>query len=150
MGGFTNFKLKDVSEMNIMKHNAKLRVFKVPEKYRFYSVSDVLLQYEYFKIGDGAWPEAQFPKDKINSFEDFKKYWNPKALGVVFVPHFGQLTFDCYFGRTSKRAMRGIAKYLAENHRDIESAGGSYETFFERGMTKLERQIMKESAINFK
>jgi hypothetical protein len=149
MGGFTKFQLKDTSEENIAKHNAKLREFGVAKKYRFYSLEDVRIEYEYFKLEDGNWPEEFFPKDKIKSFKDFQKYWNPKALGEVFVAPIGALIFDCYFGRTSKNAMRGIGKYLAVNHRDIELATGSYDTFFERGMTRLERQIMKESSIKF-
>ncbi len=149
MGGFTKFQLKDTSEENIAKHNAKLREFGVTKKYRFYSLVDVRIEYEYFKLGDGNWPEEFFPKRMIKSFEDFQRYWNPKALGEVFVAPIGALIFDCYFGRTSKNAMRRIGKYLAENHRDIELATGSYDTFFERGMTRLERQIMKESNIKW-
>ncbi len=149
MGGFTKFQLKDKSEENIAKHNAKLREFGVSKKYGFYSLEDVRIEYEYFKLGDGNWPENLFPKDKIKSFKDFQKYWSPEALGEVFVAPIGALIFDCYFGRTSKNAMRRIGKYLAENHRDIELAEGSYDTFFERGMTRLERQIMKESNIKW-
>jgi hypothetical protein len=117
--------------------------------FKYDSHLDVRIEYEYFKLEDGNWPEEFFPKDKIKSFKDFQKYWNPKALGEVFVAPIGALIFDCYFGRTSKNAMRGIGKYLAVNHRDIELATGSYDTFFERGMTRLERQIMKESSIKF-
>ena len=28
----------------------------------------------------------QLTKDKINSLDDFKKYWSPEALGENFVP----------------------------------------------------------------
>jgi hypothetical protein len=147
MGGFTKFQLKDTSEKNISKQNDLLKSYGVPKKYRFYSLEDVLFEYESFKLGAGYYPANLFPRDKIKSFEDFQKYWNSKAIGEVFVAPIGALVFDCYFGRTSKRAMRNIGRYLSDNHREIESASGSYETFFEDGMTRLERQIMKESNI---
>ena len=148
MGGFTQFKLRDKSQENIDKHNAILDEYKVNKKYRFYSERDVLLEWEAFKANNGTFPEHLFPKDKIKTFENFKKYWSPEAIGEVFCPEYGTLQFDCYFGRTSKRAMRNIGRYLADHHRDIKSMHGSYETFFERGMTKLERKIMEESDIN--
>ncbi len=150
MGGFTQFKLKNKTPENIAKHNALLISHGVPKKYRFYSELDTMFEYEAFKKGIGAFPEHQFPKDKIKSYNDFKKYWSTKALGEVFVPPYGTLQFDCYFGRTSKRAMRNIGKYLVENHESIDSMHGSYETFFERGLTKIERQILKESSIKHK
>lgn len=149
MGGFTKFQLKDTSNENIAKHNMLLRKFGVPKKFFFYSLNNLIEEYEGFRRGDGVFPESFFPRDKIKSFDDFQRYWSTEALGEIFVPPFGALTFDCYFSRTSKRAMRNIAKYLADNHKDIESASGSYITFFERGMTKQERQIMKESNIKF-
>ena len=144
MGGFTQVFLKDTSRTNIDSHNAKLEIKKVPQKYRYSSDFDTIIEYEYFKEGKGAFPEDQFPKDKINSLEDFKKYWSPEALGEIFVAPTGTLQFDCYFGRTSKRAMRNIGKYLAENSTAIKKVSGSFSTFCERGMTKLEQQIMKE------
>lgn len=144
MGGFTKVVLKDVSRENIDKQNARLELYKVPKKYRFYSEQDVILEYEAFKMHDGVFPENQFPRDKIKSFEDFKKYWSPEALGEVFVPHYGTLTFDCYFGRTSQRAMRNIGRYLGYNVKYIKKVDGSFSTFAERGMTKIERQIMTE------
>lgn len=147
MGGFTQVFLKETNQANIDKHNAKLEVYGVPKKYRFYSEFDVRLEYEFFKVGEGEFPEDLFPRDEIKSFVDFKRYWSPSALGEVFVPHFGTLQFDCYFGRTSKRAMRAIGKYIADNHSDIDRVSGSFSTFMERGMTKLEREIINESGI---
>ena len=144
MGGFTQVYLKDTSRSNIDKHNALLRLYNVPKEYHYHSESNDIFQYEAFKMRIGTWREEFFPKDKINSFEDFKKYWSPKALGEVFVPYEGTLQFDCCFGRTSKRAMRNIGRYLADNVRDIEKTRGSFSTFMERGMTKLEQQLMKE------
>jgi hypothetical protein len=147
MGGFTKIQLKDTSQENIDKHNARLELNGVRERYRFYSERNVIFEYEAFKMGDGVFPENQFPKDKINSLDDFKKYWSPEALGEVFVPRIGTLTFDCYFGRTSKRAMRNIGRYLGMNAKHLKEVGGSFETFCERGMTKLEREIMKENGL---
>jgi hypothetical protein len=145
MGGLTKVFLKDISRGNIDKHNARLELNKVPKKYRYYSEQDIRLEYEAFLIGDGVFEERFFPKDKINSLEDFKKYWSPEALGEVFVPHVGTLQFDCYFGRTSKRAMRNIGRYLVDNVHHIEKVSGSFSTFCERGMTKLEQEIMREN-----
>ena len=145
MGGFTAIYLKDTSEENIMKQNELLRHYGVAKKYGFYSEKDIQFEYDGFCIGTGVFPEHLFPKDKIKSYNDFKRYWSPKALGECFVPYVGSLTFDCYFGRTSKRAMRGIGKYLADNYHEIKSMDGSFETFFERGMTRLEMKIMHEA-----
>lgn len=145
MGGFTQVFLRDKSRTNIDRHNALLKLYKIPEKYRYYSEADVIFEYEAFKMGLGAFSERQFPKDKIKSLNDFKQYWSPSALGETFCPHFGTLQFDCYFGRTSKHAMRNIGKYLADHYRDIEKTSGSFDTFAERGMTKLEQQILKEN-----
>ena len=61
-----------------------------------------------------------------------------------FVPKFGTLSFDCYFGRTSDRAMRNIGRYIGMNAKHIKSTGGSFSTFMERGMTKFERELMEE------
>lgn len=148
MGGFTQVKLKDTSRANIDKHNALLKHYKVPEKYRYYSEYDVIFEYEGFKLGTGVFPERQFPRDKIKSLEDFKQYWSSKALGEVFVPPYGTLQFDCYFGRTSKRAMRNMGRYIADHVRDIAKTDGSFSTFMERGMTKLEQQLMTEYGLD--
>jgi hypothetical protein len=150
MGGFTTIKLKDCSEQNIAANNARMELTKVPKKYRFYSENDIIFEYEAFKAGIGVFRDDLFPKDKIKSLDDFKKYWNPKAVGLCFVPEIGMLTFDCYFGRTSKRAMRKLALYLVDNYKEIESVSGSFSTFMERGMTKLERQLINESNIKGK
>ena len=132
MGGFTAIRLHNCSEENIKKQNEQLKECKVAKRYRFYSENDVKKEYEYYKKGDGNYPEHLFPKDKIRSYNDFKKYWSAEALGEVFVPKFGTLTFDCYFGRTSKRAMHNMAKYLLTNLSQIKSVSGSFSTFVER------------------
>ncbi len=147
MGGFTEVFLSNISAENIKRQNAKLKEYKVPKRYRFYSEDNVRAEYEAFAKGEGAFPEGQFPRNKINSYNDFIKYWNTRAIGAIFCPPFGTLTFDCYFGRTSKRAMRNLGKYIADNHNEIKAVDGSFETFMERGMTKLERRVLKESNI---
>lgn len=144
MGGFTQVFLKDCSQENIDEQNKRLKEFKVRKGIRFYSEKDIELEYHYFKLNDGYFPESQFPRDKIKSYKDFKKYWSTEALGAVFVPPIGTLQFDCYFGRTSNYAMRNIGKYMANNPSIFKKTDGSFSTFMERGMTKLERQIMKE------
>lgn len=144
MGGFTQIFLKDTSRQSIDKHNALLELHKVPKSYRYNSEADVIFEYEAFKMNVGVFLEHQFPKDKINSLDDFKKYWSPEACGEIFVPHYGTLQFDCYFGRTSKGTLRKIGRYLALNAKDIKKTSGSFSTFIERGMTKIEREIMKE------
>lgn len=144
MGGFTVIYLKDRSEENIRKHNELLKKHKVAKRYRFYSMDDVMFEYDSFKKGLGSFPEHLFPKDKINNLDDFCRYWNPNAVGEVFVSYTGSLSFDCYFGRTSKRAMRGIGKYIVENWRDILAVSGSFDTFIERGMTKSEMEFIVE------
>jgi hypothetical protein len=149
MGGFTQIKLRDCSQRNIDTQNARLELAGVPKMFRFYSEKDVIFEYEAFLIGKGVFSENQFPKDKINSLEDFKKYWSTKALGEMFVPPFGTLQFDCYFGRTSKRAMRNLGRYIALNIREFKEFDGSFSTFMERGMTAIERQIVDESGISY-
>lgn len=153
MGGFTQLKLKDTSEENIEKHNKMLDALKVRKEIRFYSENDIKKEYEYFVRGEGAFPENQFPKDKIKSFKDFKKYWNPKALGEIFCPTNGTLQFDCYFGRTSKRAMKGIKDYiitallLPENFMNtpFDKATGSWTAFLERcSASKLNLELINE------
>ena len=154
MGGFTKLMLKDTSTENIRKHNELLAKAKVRKEIRFYSEDDVKLEYEYFKKGDGNFPEHQFPKDKINSYEDFTKYWSTEALGEVFVPKFGTLTFDCYFGRTSNNAMKCLKDYivnvLISSEYFLDSpfayAGGSWSTFLERcSASKLDLKIIEEN-----
>jgi hypothetical protein len=147
MGGFTEIYLRDKSEENIAKHNEKLKEYGVRKSLRFYSEADIKFEFDGFMKGTGYFPDDQFPKDKIKTINDFKKYWNPKSLGTCFCPNVGSLTFDCYFGRTSKNAMRKLGRYIADHHRDIEQTRGSFSTFMERGMTKLERQIISESKI---
>lgn len=144
MGGKTQIRLKDVSQENIDKQNALLEECGVCKRYRFYSEKNVKAEYQYYLKGDGVYPEHLFPKDKINSYADFKKYWSSEALGEVFVPKFGTLQLDCYYGRTSKRALRNIGKYLGNNPREIKKVDGSFSTFAERGMVRIERQIMFE------
>jgi len=153
MGGFTQLKLKDTSEENIEKHNKILDDLKVRKCFRFYSESDVKKEYEAFIKGEGAFAEHLFPKDKIKSYNDFKKYWNPKALGEIFCPPAGTIQFDCYFGRTSKRAMKGIKDYiinallLPENFMTtpFEGASGSWTTFLERcSASKLNLELINE------
>ena len=143
MGGWTAIRLKDTSRHNIDVHNAKLETLKVNKKYRFYSEYDTIVEYEFFKIGVGAWDERFFPKDKIKSYNDFKKYWSSEALGEVFVPNMGTLTLDVYFGRTPKKTMRKIGKYFMQNIDAIKEVDGSSWTFFERCFTKAERQICR-------
>jgi len=147
MGGFTQIKLKDTSNKNIKHQNSLLREYGVKKSLTFYSIDDVKFEYESFTKGLGTFPNHMFPKDKINSFNDFKKYWNSEALGEVFCPKFGSLVFDCYFGRTSKNAMRKLGKYLAANHQHIKQAEGSFTTFMERGMTKIERNTIINSEV---
>jgi hypothetical protein len=144
MGGFTVIYLKDRSEENIRKHNELLKKHKVTKRYRFYSIDDIMFEYDSFKKNLGTFPEHLFPKDKIKTLDDFCRYWNPKAVGECFVPYTGSLSFDCYFGRTSKRAMRGIGKYIIENWKDILAVTGSFDTFIERGMTKSEMAFILE------
>jgi len=144
MAGYTSIQLSDTSQENIDIQNVRLEIHGVPKKYRFYSNKNIIHEYEYFKVGLGVFPKDQFPKEKINSLDDFKKYWNTQKLSVLFCPPIGTINFDCYFGRTSKRAMRNIGKYLTENIEHIDSVGGSFSTFIERGMTKSEQKLMKE------
>jgi hypothetical protein len=143
MGGFTLIRLKDASEANIQIQNAELRKLGVAKKYEFYSLDNVRFEYDSFLQGLGYFPEQQFPKDKIKSFQDFRQYWSPKALGETFCPHLGTLTFDCYFGRTGQKTMRAMGKYIVANHSLIKSVDGSFSTFMERGMTRAERIYMK-------
>jgi hypothetical protein len=147
MGGFTVIRLKDVSQENIDKQNAKLIAYGVNKKYSFYSENNVRKEYQYFVAGEGHFPENLFPKHKIKSYEDFKVYWHPDNVGEVFVPYFGTLTLDCYFGRMSVRAMKKLGSYITNNVLEIEAMYGSVSTFMERGMTRLEKKIVSESNI---
>jgi hypothetical protein len=70
-----------------------------------------------------------------------------KAVVSVLSPPSGTLQFDCYFGRTSKRAMRKIGRYVAENIEEIKEVDGSFTTFMERGMTKEEIKIVEASEL---
>jgi len=147
MGGWTEVHLKNKSLANIRKQNALLRQYGVKRALSFYSDDDIQSEFDGFRKGTGHFPEDQFPRDKIKSLEDFKEYWNPKRWGSSMIPHIGQLSFDCYFGRTSRNAMRNIGRYIADNHNEIESVNGSWSTFVERGMTKREQEIIKGSNI---
>lgn len=146
MGGYTEIKLKDCSAKNINKHNKALRAMRVAKKYRFYSQKDTKLEYKAFVAGLGAFPENQFPREKINSYKDFRKYWSHDALGS-FCPTFGILSLDCYFGRTSKRALRQLGKYVASIIDEIKTVDGSFITFMERGMTKKENKLFEQSGM---
>lgn len=132
MGGFTKIVLKDKSQESIDMANAELRRCRVPKIYHFYSESDVLKEWEYYKKKDGNYPEHLFPSNKIKSYNDFKKYWSAEALGEIFVPKFGTLKFDCYFNRMSKYAMKRLSTYLIVNSAKIEYVGGSWTTYLEK------------------
>lgn len=156
MGGFTKIVLKDKSIENIRKHNELLAKAKVRKEIRFYSEDDVKLEYEAFLKGEGAFPEHSFPKDKIKSYKDFTNYWSTEALGEVFVPKFGSLTFDCYFGRTSNNAMKCLKNYIIDTlllreysmDSPFEYADGSWTTFLERcSASKLNLELINEKII---
>lgn len=144
MGGFTKIILKDKSEDAIIAANCLLDLHKVSKKYRFYSQRDTKEEYQHFLNNNGHYPEHMFPRNKINSYKDFLKYWNPVSCGECFVPHFGTLTFDCYYGRTPQIQMKRIANFLLENIDLIEKVGGSYETFVERcgKRSNLKKQLL--------
>lgn len=143
MGGFTTITLKDTSISNIRKQNKSLGECGVSKKYHFYSEDDVRYEYESFRNGIGNFPDHLFPKHLINTYADFKKYWSTEALGEVFVPRYGTLTLDVYFGRTSARAMHNIAKYLLLNISKIKSTNGSFSTFVEKcGYSKKTQKIL--------
>jgi hypothetical protein len=144
MGGFTEIFLKNKSLENIREQNTKLKEFGI-KQIHFYSIDDIHIEYEVFKKNEGVFPEHFFPREKINSFNDFTKYWSTEALGACFVPHNGSLTFDCYFGRTSYRQMNLLRKYLMKNINEIDKVSGSFSTFVERGsFTKKEINQLKE------
>jgi len=143
MGGHTTVRLKDRSVANVALQNLLLDDYGVPKKYRFYSDLDIRAEYNAYKKGLGEFPEFQFPKDKIKTYRDFKKYW--KALGDFWSPPFGTLTFDCYYSRMSTNAFKNLGKYLATYVDEIESTSGSFSTFIEdgRGVLKRDRKILK-------
>jgi len=154
MGGFTSIKLKDTSAENIAKHNKMLADAKVRKSIRFYSEDDVKLEYEAFVAGEGEFPERLFPKDKINSYEDFTNYWNREHLGATFCPAFGELTFDVYFGRTSNNAMKCIKDYIITAlletpfESPFDEVSGSWSTFLERcSASKLDLEMINEKII---
>ena len=147
MGGFTKVFLKDKRIENIKAQNEELKKLELSKDYHFYSEDDILLEYEAFKNSDGVFPEHLFPKAKIKSYNDFIKFWNTKSLGEMFCPHFGSLTFDCYFGRMSDEDMAKVGKFIAKNVDIFEKAYGSFTTFMERGMTEEKRKIIKQSNI---
>lgn len=140
MGGFTTIRLKDTSQESIDNANSILDEKKVAKMYRFYSENDVIEEYEYYKKGDGNYPEHLFPVNVIHTYDDFKKYWSTEALGEVFVPKFGTLRLDCYFGRTSKTSMNKIARFIYNYHYLIGEIRGSYSTFIERSGLPTKKQ----------
>ncbi len=153
MGGFTKLVLKDKSVENIRKHNELLSKAKVRKGIRFYSDDDVRLEYDAFLNNEGVFPERSFPKDKIKTYNDFTKYWSSEALGEVFVPKFGTLTFDCYFGRTSDNAMKCLKNYIVDTlllneyflDSPFEYASGSWSTYLERcSASKLDLELINE------
>jgi len=146
MGGFTAIYLRDTSEENVNIQNEKLREYKVPKRYRFYGEGDIKAEFKAFKNGEGVFPEYLFPKTII-LYSEFKKYWNPKAIGEAFCPRNGSITFDCYFGRMSDNAMKNLARYISDNHEDILGASGSFSTFVERGATKKGVKVIENSLI---
>tara|TARA_Y100000034_G_scaffold59126_1_gene71966 strand:+ start:185 stop:643 length:459 start_codon:yes stop_codon:yes gene_type:complete len=152
MGGFTKVQLRDTSADNIARHNARLEIAGVPKKYRYQSPHATVVEYEWYLAKqadasvDATYPKHMFPPSKIKSFADFQRFWNTDAAGEVFIPPVGALTFDCYFGRMSKKAMRAVAKYLVANYDHIASVDGSFSTFMERGMTAKERNTWAHAA----
>ena len=153
MGGFTKLVLKDKSIDNIRKHNELLSKAKVRKGIRFYSDDDVRLEYDAFLNNEGIFPEHSFPKDKIKTYNDFTKYWSSEALGEIFVPKFGTLTFDCYFGRTSDNAMKCLKNYIVDTlllseyflKSPFEYASGSWSTYLERcSASKLDLELINE------
>lgn len=146
MGGFTKIQLKDCSQKNIDLQNEKLSEIGLRKDIRFYSEENIKEEYEYYKKDDGYFPTDQFPPEKINSYEDFKFYWT--RVGEPFVPPIGALTFDCYFGRTSQRAIKMIGKYLLENKNQIKNVDGSFTTFVERtGLPTKKKLILYQLEI---
>ncbi len=147
MGGFTKIMLRDTSEENVRAQNKKLDDLGLRKDIRFYTAQQIEEEWIFYvscipTTRKFYYPEHIIPQD-ISSFDEFKKYWNPAHCGEEFVRPVGMLTFDCYFNRTSKKAMHLIARYLLENGIQIKEVGGSYTTFVERcgykAKTKQER-----------
>ena len=147
MGGFTKIVLKKKDTHNVDIMNIRMDLLKIPKKLRFYSGRDIRFEYEAFKLGLGVFPEYQFPKDKINNFEQFQKYWSTEALGDVFVPKKGNLTLDSYFGRTSDYAMKKVLNFICDNLDEIESVGGSFGTMVEKVASKKQEQLLLDSGL---
>lgn len=141
MGGFTKIQLRDTSEENIKKCNQELEDFGLRKDIRFNSEEEVKFEYDGFVNGEGVFPEDQFPRDEIRTYEDFRRRW----LAHPFVRPIGALTFDCYFGRTSKTAMHALARWLLLSLDEVKEVSGSYSTFVERCGYKAktkQRQLM--------
>lgn len=133
MGGFTAIYLKDRSQENIDRQNQHLDDLRVPKSFRFYSEKNTEKHYQHYLAGNGEFKECFFPPDKINSLEDFKRYWSPEALGTVFVPHVGSMNFDCYFGRMSDYAMHGVMRWvLLFGEDEAITTSGSYGTLVQK------------------
>jgi hypothetical protein len=141
MGWVTALYLADRSAKNIAYHNQKLKEFGVAKCYRFYSEADIRLEYKSFLTDNSLYPLHTFPKAEINSYDDFKKFWNPVDRGEVFVPYIGSLTFDCYFGRMSNRAMYNVGRYIKEHKHDLLGYQGSLSTLFEKAFS--DKQMLK-------
>jgi hypothetical protein len=153
MGGFTKIQLLDTSEENIQLHNELLSKHKVKKSFKFYTVKDIELEYEAFKNGEGTFPEHLFPRDKIKSFKSFRKYWSPEAIGDVFCPPIGSLTFDACYGRTSDNAMKCIKDYLIDAMTTIDIGflkefcvvSGSFSVFMERcSASKINKELLSK------
>lgn len=153
MGGFTKIQLLDTSEENIQLHNELLAKHKVKKCFRFYSVKDIEFEYEAFKNGEGNFPEHLFPRDEIKCFKSFRKYWSPEAIGDVFCPPIGALTFDACYGRTSNNAMRCIKNYLIDVMTTIDIGflkevwvvSGSFSVFMERcSASKINKELLSK------
>lgn len=145
MGGFTTIAIKKNVDVEI--ENIKLDLLKVPKKLRYYTDRDIKFEYVAFTMGLGAFSEHQFPKDKINSLEDFRKYWSSEALGEVFCPKENTLTLDTYFGRTSDYAMKKLLKYVCDNVDNIDFVSGSFGTMVEKVATKKQEQLLLDKGI---
>ncbi len=147
MGGHTKIQLKNRSQEHIDACNESLKVAGVRQEYRFYSEQDTLDEYEAFVKSEGVYPEHLFPRDQINSLEDFQRYWSTEALGESFVSPVGALTCDCYFGRMSQRAMKNLVRWCADNYNLIETTSGSWPTLVERGGTTFDKLVLKALAV---
>jgi hypothetical protein len=147
MGGFTKIVLKEKDRISVDNINIRMDLLKIPKKFRFHSGRDVRFEYEAFKLGLGVFEERFFPKDKINNFVQFQKYWSTEALGEVFVPKKGTLTLDSYFGRTSDYAMKKVLNFVCKNIDEIESVGGSFGTMVEKVASKKQEQMLLDSGL---